>query len=169
MPSFRDSNGREWLVRVDVWTIEEVRDATGVNLYGLFAEEMKALGELLSDPVRLVKVLYLVCREEAEKSGVDARQFGRGIAGDALGAAGMALMRGVIDFFPEPQRSTLRKWLSLVERASEIAGERAGEELGGIGPEQILDLMGDWRSRSSGGSPDNSGSTPPGSPSESSP
>lgn len=114
MPEFKDANGKAWLVRLDAPTIADVRRDCGVDLAEL---EGKVAGQLESDPVLLVNVLYVVCREQANQAGINDRQFGTALVGDPIGAAAKALIDAITDFFPIGKRTLLR---SLVDKQGEI-------------------------------------------------
>ena len=107
MRSFKDTEGREWLVCVNVANVRAVKALVGPNLYELAGGESL---NSLRDPITLCDVLFVVCREQCEKRGVSSEDFARALGGDALGDAQDALIDGLIDFFPRaPMREALRK------------------------------------------------------------
>lgn len=117
MPSFKDSVGREWLVRLSGPRIEEVSKAVGINLVSLsdpvfpkFAEDMSLIP----------RCLWIICRKQALQANVDAEQFGEAVAGDCLEDAGKALTEAILDFFPQSTRDTLRA-LSRQDAATKTA------------------------------------------------
>lgn len=110
MTTFVDTAGRTWTVRVDVAAIKRVRSVAGVDLYGLVDDRFAGLGRLLGDPVPLVDVLYVLCRDAAERAGVTDEDFGRAMAGDVIERAANAFVEALIDFFPDPRvRAGLRR------------------------------------------------------------
>lgn len=118
MRSFTDTEGREWQLNITVLTVKRVKEETGVLLTGIFADGCKLMGELSVDVVKLVEVLRCVCESQAVERGVDADQFAESLARDALGNAGMALMRSVADFFPnQDQRDGLNEIIDKLETA----------------------------------------------------
>jgi hypothetical protein len=135
VPEFTDANGKTWVVRLDAPTIADVRAETcslekcnhrpkaiqdggqvcdGIDLAEL---EGRVANELENDPVKLVNVLWLVCREQAVKDSISDQQFGRALVGDPIGHATKALTDAITDFFPSGKRTLLR---SLVEKQGEI-------------------------------------------------
>jgi hypothetical protein len=82
MRTFKDNAGRTWTVSVDCDALKRVRTLLNVNL--ISTEFVKVLEQLLSDPVLLCDVLYVVCKPEAEKQSVSDVDFGRAMAGDAI-------------------------------------------------------------------------------------
>jgi len=165
MTTFSDNAGRAWDVVVHVLAVKRVRAALGVDLYRLVDDGLKGLGELLADPVLLVDVLYVLCREAAESSGVSDEDFGRSLAGDALERAAQAFLEALTDFFPDRRarqalRTVTRKGREMRERMLDVLGTRL-EEVDAASTAATS-------SGSSGGSPASPASTPTGSPSASS-
>lgn len=104
MKLFKDNAGRDWSVSVNVATLKRVRDLLNVDLL-----DMATLEKLSADPVLLVDVLYVICRDEAKAGDVTDEQFGVGLAGDSLDAATTAMMEELVSFFPPRRRAILRK------------------------------------------------------------
>lgn len=122
MKTFRDADGREWLVKVDVTAAKRCKAQLGLNLYGLADEGFRGFAALVSDPIALCDVLYVLCREEAEKREVSDEAFGRAMHGDALDSAAAAFTEALIDFFPDARRrDALRKVMA--------SGKRVGERM----------------------------------------
>lgn len=136
MHGFVDSAGRQWTVRVDVGAVKRVRAALGVDLMQV-AEKRTADGRepgvlerLASDPVLLVDVIYVLCEEQAKRSGVSDEEFGRAMLGDALDGAVKAMLGAVVDFFPNPrERAALKRVLTAAETEAEKARDRIEAEL----------------------------------------
>lgn len=114
MPEFTDTNGKVWSVRLDAPTIADVRRDCGVDLADM---DGKVANQLENDPVLLVNVLYVVCREQAVQASISDRDFGRSLVGDPIGVATKALTDAITDFFPSGKRTLLR---SLVNKQGEI-------------------------------------------------
>jgi len=105
MQKFSDRTGREWLVDVTVATIQDARKTLGVDLIDAAGE---VLARLQSDPVLLVDVLYVVCRDQAGAEGVSDDAFGRLMAGDVIDEATTALLEAMLNFFPKLRRPAIR-------------------------------------------------------------
>lgn len=158
MAQFRDGRGREWAVAIDVFLLEKVAEI-GVRLDQLYADQMKGLIALLNEPVKLVRVLWILLEEQAEKSGVSPEQFGRAMHGDALDDAAVALQAAAADFAPRRQRSVLK---ALAAKSVEVADHMtatAVSEVTAIDPASVVELF-RTRSGSATSSPASSGSTP---------
>lgn len=119
MRTFKDAEGREWIVRVDAPTIQDIRSAHNIDLADIGDGE--TWRRLAGDLVLQVDILHVVLREQSEKRNLSARDFAAGLVGDALGAGWEALLGAISDFFP-PQRRLLwtaqcRLNQSLMEKA----------------------------------------------------
>jgi hypothetical protein len=107
MKKFIDSQGRPWVVDVNVATIKRVKGLAGINLLEVVEGEL--VERLSSDPILLCDVLYSVCKPQADREGVSDEDFGTGLAGEAISEATKALVEALVDFFPEPRRRLLQK------------------------------------------------------------
>lgn len=106
MRSFQ-MNNINWIVSVLPYNVERVRAECGLDL-------LKALDggedtEKLSDYINLIKALWILCEEQAEKESVSREQFMRSILGDVLDEAENALLGAIIDFFPKSRRTLYQK------------------------------------------------------------
>lgn len=116
MASFKDINGREWLVQLDPITIYDVRAAwcknercshlsEDCNGFDLGAIDGTAMTRVMKDAVLLAKSLWVVCKEQGEKNSCPTEAaFCRAIRGNAINDARRALTAAIADFFPEDQR-----------------------------------------------------------------
>ena len=125
MPQFRDNAGRTWTVELNVDAIKRVRSLLGLDLLG----EAPTLLRLAADPVLLVDTLFVVCRPEANERYVTDEDFGRAMAGDALGAAAEALTQALSDFYQSPRdRARARRIAELtgamIEETHEVLDAR---------------------------------------------
>ena len=107
MRTFKDNEGRDWQVRIDVAAVRSVRSELQVNLLDLPEQEFALLTRLTTDLVLAVDVLYVVCRRQAHERSVTDEDFGRAMYGDALQAGVDALVRETIDFFPDARRRAM--------------------------------------------------------------
>lgn len=106
MAQFKDANDRTWTITVNVGTGKKVRDVLGVDLFNLYDGGAK---DVFSDVILLVNVLYVLCEEQATKSGITDVQFGEAMFGDAIESSATALMDAVADFFPQRKRQLLNR------------------------------------------------------------
>jgi hypothetical protein len=127
MPSFRDSSGKTWEVRVDVAAVKRVLDLAQVDLRVI--ESGKTLAELALDPIKLVDTLYAVVKPQVDAAGLSDEQFAALFAGDVLEQAATALIDGILDFFPASQRPALAKLRAAIDRGTRKVFSLAEAEL----------------------------------------
>lgn len=118
--AFVDTSGRTWVVTITVWHQKQVKASTGVDLFHLIDDQLKGLAELLNDPGSFVDVLWVLVREQGEKSAVTDEQFGRSLGGDSLESAQSAFVEALTNFFPSARaRENLRKILAVVRATTD--------------------------------------------------
>ena len=158
MKTFKDNAGRSWTITVNVDAIKRVRSLLEVNL--MEAVEGKLLEQLVSDPVLLCDIIYVLCKPEAESQQISDEDFGRSMAGDAVEHATTALLEELVEFFPLPKRRLLTKALdklkTLEAKALEVAEKRLDSPELEAEMEAALKELG----ASSGNSQEPLGSTP---------
>ena len=108
MRSFKDNEGREWTVLIEIDTIRRVRSEHGIDLAQTIRDQ-SILERLSDDVVLLCDVLYSICRPQADNRKLTAEDFGRALYGDAIASATEAFMGGIIDFFPPEKRRLLQQ------------------------------------------------------------
>jgi len=107
MNVFKDNAGREWTVAITVGSIMRVRETIDVDLLDLV--DGKLIEKLLSDPILLCKIIYVVCQPDAEKRGVSGQQFFDAMSGDDIDQATKILIDELVSFSPSPKdRANLR-------------------------------------------------------------
>ena len=82
MHTFADTQGRTWTVTINVDVIRRVRSLLSINL--LEAIEGRLLERLITDPVLLCDILFVVIQPEAVAKGISDEDFGRSLGGDVL-------------------------------------------------------------------------------------
>jgi hypothetical protein len=115
---FKDTEGREWSLRLDVATLRRVRDLTSVDLGKLFSDPQQ-LANLHSDIILFVDVLFAIVKPTADARGVSDIQFGQSLAGDVLESAVLAFETSVVDFLPERDRRAVLRQLIDGNRAAQ--------------------------------------------------
>ena len=100
MHTFADNLGRSWYVAINVARIRRVRAALGVDLYAMVDDGMQELGKLVSDPVRLADVLYVLCKEDAEAKSISDEDFGRALGATPLRRRPRPWWRSLLIFSP---------------------------------------------------------------------
>jgi hypothetical protein len=155
MHIFKDKEGREWTLDVNVTSIKRVRAALEVNL--LDVVDGKLIEELDGNPILLVDVLYVLCKPDAEKRNITDEQFGQAMAGDAIDRATSAFLAELSDFFPNGKRQLLQKAVAKIETLRTMALARATERMDSG---ELESLMAKLLNGTSTNSPENSASTP---------
>ena len=136
MQTFKDAEGREWIVELHVRAIREIKARTGVNLSELMAldfDSANSVSEALMDTMTVADMLWVVCESQRTISKED---FESAIKGDVVEAAESALMESVIEWFPKRKREVLRKLTSLPEKVVQqmvefMENQAAEEEVAG--------------------------------------
>ena len=102
-----DNTGRAWSLAINVDAVKRVKTLVNVDL--LAAVEGKLIEQLVSDPILLCDVVYVLCKPQADQLGVSDEDFGRAMAGDAIEQATSAMLEELVDFFPSRRRALLTK------------------------------------------------------------
>jgi len=136
MRTFRDTAGRSWNLALNVYVVKKVRDLLKVDLLDLGEEkpEKGLLFRMIADPVLLVDLLYVVCKDQADAAGINDEQFGQAMAGDVIDMATKAFLEELADFTPSPRdRARARKVIeatwNLIDRAQDLLDAKAEKEL----------------------------------------
>lgn len=119
MAMFKDADGCEWDLVINVPVMKRVQARTGHHLGKLLNDDCKLLGEITGDPVEFANVLYAMCESQCKVAGVSEEQFGEGLAGDAFDAASNAFLKAIEDFCPSRTRPLIA---ALRVKGQEVAG-----------------------------------------------
>ena len=169
MQIFKDRDGREWQIVLNVFQMKRVRAALGLDLVNVIELEkdgtvkVDMIDKIANDPCLLVDILWVLVQEQAKVLNVTDEQFGTALAGDAIENATKAFLDELVDFFPGARRLFLKKAVELARKfgtESNAVLEKALED-----PElesRVRESM-----NSSTSSPESSESTPDLSPSAS--
>lgn len=139
MKTFTDNAGRTWTVAINVTTLKQVRSLVGVDLLDVVNEGDSLLERLAGDPILLCDVIFALCKEHADAQNVTDADFGRAMAGDAIGSAIDALLEELVDFFRGDKRKTLQRALKLMRRYEEKALKAAQTKLEDPRLEAVVD------------------------------
>ncbi len=122
MPSFKDTEGRVWTLRITVAAIRRIKDIAGIDLgdFSVFGEG-GPFSDLGSDSCRLVEIVYAAVKPEADILGVTMEKFMESFVGETVVKASEALLESLADFFPGSQGLLIRRALELSGKAKEDA------------------------------------------------
>lgn len=138
MRTFRDTVGRSWNLALNVYAVKKVRDLLKVDLLDLGLDAGKPgeglLYRMIADPILLVDVLFVTCKDQADKIGVTDEQFAQAMAGDVIDVATKAFLEELADFTPSPRdRSRARKVMeatwTMIDKAQDLLDAKAATEL----------------------------------------
>lgn len=104
MSQFKDANNESWQVVFDGLLLDDVFQATDVDLADISAG---GLADIEQDAKKLVRVLTVVCGDELKERGISARDFSRRICGEAITRAQVAIVSAAANFFPPKQWSEI--------------------------------------------------------------
>jgi hypothetical protein len=149
MKTFKDINGRDWLIAVNVTAIKRVRDLANFDLLSV-AEDKNSVLRLSSDPILLVDVLYALVKPQADGVQISDVNFGEALgSGDVIEAAAAALLEDLADFFPAHRRGPLKAALAKVRKIQSKAAQLQIERI--ESPELEQQVLGELaRAMSSG-------------------
>ncbi len=159
MKTFKDSQGREWNLAINVDAVKRVRSLLDVDL--LEVTDGKLLERIASDEVLMVDLVYVLVKPEADAKGVTDEEFGRAMAGDAIDAAYTAFMEELTSFFRNPQRrALLKKALAKLNDLEARVLDRAEKRIDSGELDEVVEEVLSTHGPSSGNLPASSESTP---------
>ena len=162
MHSFKDNQGRQWSVEINVTAIKRVRGLSGEDLMQVI--EGTLIEKLIRDPVLLCDVVYALCKPEADTRNVSDEDFGKAMAGDAIEAATTAVLEELVGFCPSPRdRANLGRVLQATRKVMDRARDFVEKKLDSGELDRLADrlLSGEATAGSSSiSAPESSASTP---------
>lgn len=138
MSAFKDAVGRNWELHITPSGMRRTKSLTGVHLGTILNDQMKALSELVADPIALIDVLYCLCKPQAEAIGVTEEQFGEGLVGDNLEAATDAFLEALSDFFPSRQGRVLKALWKQMRAAQTTLAEELEQQVSQLTPTDFV-------------------------------
>lgn len=124
MRTFKDSEGREWPIALNIGAAKRVKDALGVDLL-----DPGCLRTLAADPYTVANVLYVACEAKAKERSLSDEQFGEALRGDVIDQATDALLDELVDFFPKRQREALTALLATIRKGQQEGAALAQEKI----------------------------------------
>lgn len=118
MATFKDQQGKEWELRIDVLLIEQIREDDPQFLKG---EPTETISRVDDDPVLLCGVVWILCKEQANARGIDQKAFYAGLFGEAIAGASKALTDAILSFIQPRQRELIAVGAARNDKFREIA------------------------------------------------
>ena len=138
MRSFKDNKEREWNISVNVASIKRVRDECELDLLKIV--EGTLIDKLMTDPVLLVDVLFVLCRPQVKELDITDEDFGEAMAGDAIEHAVIAFLDALVDFCPSPRdREHLGQVVKTTQEVMEKARDLTEQEIKNGALDRIAD------------------------------
>jgi hypothetical protein len=102
--SFVDELGKRWVINIRVSAIERVRGECAVDLMRLLTEQEYSKA-MMEDVAKQAAIITAVCRPQLDAEKMSDEQFKDLLHGQHLEDAMDALVRSIIDFFPNRQQA----------------------------------------------------------------
>ena len=116
MQKFKDGEGREWELSLDIPKAKKLRDKIGVNLL----DGGKGLEQLAADGFLLFDAIYLLCEPQATIAEITEEQFQERLSdGDAILDASDCLMEELSRFIPKRHRQAFQTALQKAKEERE--------------------------------------------------
>ena len=136
MPEFTDTRGHTWPLAFDYSLARRIKKEAGLDFVN--AHDGKAIEAIYRSDEKLVQVLWLLCQEQAAREQIDEEDFGRGLAGDALGSAIDALQEALVLFSRPANRPVLTQILAKAREAQAAEQELV---IAKLTSEKVTELM----------------------------
>lgn len=142
MATFKDAEGREWVIRLTLGSIDRVKREADVD-FGVIntPEGPRKLAAMFDNPATLAKVCYVLAHSQAEKAGVSPEQFAEAIDGDTLERMGEALNDEIVNFSPTHRRDVMRAGLKKAQGTIQRAAAKAVEAIEAMSDEAIASVL----------------------------
>lgn len=133
MAVFKDRLNREWVLALDVATIERLESRVpGFQLDGLLTGDASGLYALFEAPVKFVRLLWLLVEAQAARTGAEPEAFGAAMDGPALDRAAEAFTDALVDFSPRHRRAALKAMVAQVREMQPETDQRIDSAVRGL-------------------------------------
>jgi hypothetical protein len=109
VPTFTDSDGREWDVRVTHAHLRPLKRECQLDLRDVFKPDGNPVADAVADPEQVGRIAWVLCRKQAKDAGVTADEFAASMNGPAVWSAAEAIAQAVLDFFPTGDEAAEKK------------------------------------------------------------
>jgi len=112
MSTFKDKQGREWTIALDVPLCRETQKL-GVDFLNL---KVDPIAKVSMDPLLLADVLWACCKSQASSLEITQDDFQKSLGGDEFDAAIASIKEAIVHFRPESQRAAVLEQLKQNEK-----------------------------------------------------
>ena len=134
MTTYKDCKNHEWIVRIDVRNLKKIRERVknknGESIDLLDAGNALFLNALLSDPVLLTDILWILVENQAREDGLTMEAFQIAHRGNVLLEAQRTLAEALAEFFPTLEGLTFLEVLKSQEKRKTGALKELRKNLG---------------------------------------
>lgn len=109
MHSFTAIGGQVWHIGLNIAAIRQIKKELDIDLLDI--SDGRILARLADDPETLCNLLWVLVSDQAQEVKVEEVMFARSLGGDVIADATSALLKALVDFFPNPRRQVLARML----------------------------------------------------------
>lgn len=140
MNKFTDTEARDWIISINVQAVKEVREKCDVDLLDVGGKDGDVFLELVSNPITLVNVLYVLCEKQATEREISDEDFGRAMAGDVIDAATSAFVQALVNFTPNRRdRARIQTAWEKVQKYLDLARDKLQERMNDPATDAMLE------------------------------
>jgi hypothetical protein len=121
--------------------MKRVKSLTGVHLGTVLHDNAKPLADLLNDPIALVDVIFVLCKEQADRLHVSDEMFAAGLVGEVYETAADAFVEALIDFFPPSRGRAIRMFFAKAKEAALAMMQQAEEQMDQLTPSDFVSSL----------------------------
>ena len=140
MKTFKDSAGRTWTISLNTTAVKRVRASLDINLLDVASDGGTLIQRIESDICLLCDILYVLCKDEADKLGLTDEEFGKSMAGEVIDIASAAFLEELVCFFPAARGRLLAKALSKANTHRQKAEQTMLKALDDPRVDQAMDM-----------------------------
>ncbi len=128
MRTFKDKNGNEWRIEMDLACVSRIKYDVGVNVL-----DADNFSKFLENYLVFADMIWAAVSLDAFGRGITKDQFFDGLGGDILAEAIEAFNQALFDFFPQKEsREMMRAVYQKFSENTQIAYKKATEEVRNI-------------------------------------
>lgn len=120
MKTIKDLKGNTWTFNMTLRHARVIESELGVNVLAPDDAESSILG-LVSNPLKMIDMLWILCKQEVEKAGSNRDEFEDGFDGTAYLAAEKALGEEIVFFTQSVDPTRAKLWTALLRKARKVS------------------------------------------------